>query len=142
MIAPGPSFRVGAALPGVRGHTLHYMQWGKLWSTDTPKTPIDTPQVTRTPIDAGPDLAVAVGVATDPTGAVAEYLRSEEIRCSARRSTARTAAAPIGSGLSPPIGRWSRPARGTGVAASSPVRRPRGCAVDQRRRLPRPAVAG
>lgn len=72
-------FRVGSALPGVRGHTLRYLQRDQMWSTDAAKTPIGSPQVTRNLIGTGSDLAVAVGVATDPTVAVTEYLRNEEI---------------------------------------------------------------
>jgi hypothetical protein len=70
-------FRVGTVLPAVRQHTLRYLQGGQLWSTDTPKTPVPLPQVQRTPLGLGGDLAVAVGVAVNPTAAVAEYLRKE-----------------------------------------------------------------
>lgn len=72
-------FRVGAALPAVRQHTLRYLQGGQLWSTDTPKTPVDAPRAHHTRLDLGSDLAVAVGVAVDPTDAVAAYLRSQSI---------------------------------------------------------------
>ena len=72
-------FRVGTALPAVRQHTLRYMQGGQLWSTDTPKTPVPAPQVQHTRLDLGSDLAVAVGVAVDPTDAVTAYLRSQAI---------------------------------------------------------------
>jgi hypothetical protein len=72
-------FRVGTALSGVRQHTLRYLQGGQLWSTDTPKTPVAAPQVQRTELKLGSDLAVAVGVAVDPTAAVAGYLRSGAI---------------------------------------------------------------
>jgi SMODS-associated and fused to various effectors sensor domain len=70
-------FRVGTALPAVRQHTLRYLQSGQLWSTDTPKTPVAAPQVQRTELNLGADLAVAVGVAVDPTDAVATYLGSQ-----------------------------------------------------------------
>ena len=72
-------FRVGTALPAVRQHTLHYLQGGQLWSTDAPKTPVAPPQVQRTALGLGGDLAVAVGVAVDPTAAVAGYLENETI---------------------------------------------------------------
>jgi hypothetical protein len=49
-----------------------------MWSTDAPKEPIGAPDVARTALGDGPDLAVAVGVATDPTTAVVEYLRSQQ----------------------------------------------------------------
>lgn len=72
-------FRVGAALPDVRGHVLRYLQGKQLWSTDAPKTPIGAPEVAHTALVGGPDVAVAVGVATDPTTAVVEYVRREKI---------------------------------------------------------------
>lgn len=72
-------FRVGLALPGVRGHTLRYMQWGQWWSTDAPKAPIDRPATSYTHVGVGSELAVAVGVAINPTVAVADYLQSEQI---------------------------------------------------------------
>jgi hypothetical protein len=72
-------FRLGAALPIVRGHTLRYLQGRQLWSTDTRKAPIAEPQVQRTPLHLGTDLAVAIGVTLDPTRAVANYLRETGI---------------------------------------------------------------
>ncbi|MGY1761631.1 SAVED domain-containing protein [Geodermatophilus sp. SYSU D00779] len=72
-------FRVGTALPAVRQHTLRYLQGGQLWSTNRPKTPVPAPQVQHTRLDLGSDLAVAVGVAVDPTDAVTAYLRSQAI---------------------------------------------------------------
>lgn len=72
-------FRVGTALPAVRQHTLRYLKGGELWSTDTPKTPVAAPQVRHTRLDLGSDLAVAVGLAVDPTDAVAAYLRSQAV---------------------------------------------------------------
>lgn len=72
-------FRVGAALPDTRGHELRYVQNQQLWSTDAPKAPIDEPVVARTPLDSGSDLAVVVGVATDPTAAIVGYLRTEKL---------------------------------------------------------------
>lgn len=72
-------FRVGAALPVVRGHALHYLQGGQVWSTDIAKAPVATPQMRETRLDLGSDLAVAVGVAVDPTAAVAAYLRNQAV---------------------------------------------------------------
>ena len=72
-------FRVGAALPAVRQHTLRYLQGCQLWSTDAPKTPVAAPKVQRLPLGLGSDLAVAVGIATDPTPAIVEYLGRETI---------------------------------------------------------------
>jgi hypothetical protein len=68
-------FRVGTALPAVRQHTLHYLQGPQVWSTDAPRSPITEPRVQRTPLDQGTDLAVAVGVALDPTADVTAYVR-------------------------------------------------------------------
>lgn len=72
-------FRVGTALPAVRQHTLRYLQSRQLWSTDTPKSPIGAPRVHRTSLGLGSDLAVAVGVAVDPTDEVVGYLRAAAI---------------------------------------------------------------
>jgi hypothetical protein len=72
-------FRIGTALPTVRNHTLQYKQGSQLWSTDAPKAPIAAPQTLRTPFEAGVDLAVAVGVAVNPTTAVAKYIRAAEL---------------------------------------------------------------
>jgi hypothetical protein len=68
-------FRVGTALPTVRQHTLRYFQFDELWSTDAPKTPIAPPQTQRTELGLGPDLAIAAGVALDPTEEVVAHLR-------------------------------------------------------------------
>ena len=68
-------FRVGTVLPAVRGHTLRYIQGKQLWSTDVPKAPIAAPQALPTPISAGADLAVAVGVAVNLTTAVLGYIQ-------------------------------------------------------------------
>jgi SMODS-associated and fused to various effectors sensor domain len=68
-------FRVGTVLPAVRGHTLRYVQGKQPWSTDMPKAPIAVPQALPTPIGAGADLAVAVGVAVNLTTAVLGYIR-------------------------------------------------------------------
>ena len=72
-------FRVGTLLPAVRQHTLHYIQRGQLWSTDAPKIQVAAPVVHRTELNTGIDLAIAVGVSTDPTTAVAAYLQSQTI---------------------------------------------------------------
>jgi hypothetical protein len=72
-------FRVGTALPAVRGHTLRYLQGRQLWSTDTAKKPVPAPAVEREPLGLGGDLAIAVGIAVDPTAAVVDYLHREAI---------------------------------------------------------------
>ena len=72
-------FRVGTVLPAVRGHSLRYVQGKQLWSTDTPKAPIAEPQTLPTSVSAGADLAVAIGVAVNPTAAVLGYIRDAEL---------------------------------------------------------------
>lgn len=72
-------FRVGTGLPAVRQHTLRYLQGSQLWSTDTPKAPVAALRVQRTKLNSGSDIAIAVGVAVDPTTAVAGYLRTQVI---------------------------------------------------------------
>lgn len=72
-------FRVGTALPAVRQHTLRYFQFGELWSTDTTKAPISTPEIQYTEIGNGIDIAVAVGVSMNPTKEVVGYLRAASI---------------------------------------------------------------
>jgi hypothetical protein len=72
-------FRVGAALPAVRHHTLCYIQGSQPWSTDTPKAPIRTPQTLATPIAAGTDIAVAIGVAVNPITAVLNYIQDARL---------------------------------------------------------------
>jgi hypothetical protein len=68
-------FRVGTVLPAVRNHTLHYIQGPQPWSTDTPKAPIPYLQTTTTPIAAGADIAVAIGIAVNPATAVLNYIQ-------------------------------------------------------------------
>jgi hypothetical protein len=72
-------FRVGTMLPAVRNHTIRYVQGSQPWSTDTPKAPIALPQAPSTHVGAGADLAVAVGVAVNPTSAVLAYIRDAEL---------------------------------------------------------------
>jgi hypothetical protein len=72
-------FRVGAALPHVRQHTLHYLQRGHTWSTNATKAAIPQPATRRTQLGLGNDLAVAVGITVDPTDELAAYLRSAHI---------------------------------------------------------------
>ncbi len=69
-------FLVGAYLPAVRGTTLSYIQNRQLWSTDSPRTSVPAPGRQYVSIHSGTDLAVAVGVALDPTEAVVEYVHT------------------------------------------------------------------
>jgi hypothetical protein len=72
-------FRVGTVLPAVRNHTLRYIQGSQPWSTDIPKAPIAAPQTPSTSIGIGTDLAVAIGVAVNPTTAVLAYIRDAQL---------------------------------------------------------------
>ncbi|MFD0661294.1 SAVED domain-containing protein [Thermocatellispora tengchongensis] len=68
-------FLVGAYLPAVRGMTLSYLQYQQLWSTNAARTSVPALERRYVSIDAGTDLAVAVGIATDPAKAVIGYTR-------------------------------------------------------------------
>ena len=72
-------FRVGTVLPAVRNHTLRYIQGSQPWSTDTPKAPIPGLQTPATAIAAGTDIAVAIGVAVNPTTAVLTYIQDARL---------------------------------------------------------------
>ncbi|MEU8633242.1 SAVED domain-containing protein [Amycolatopsis sp. NPDC048633] len=72
-------FLAGAQLAHVTGKTVSYVQQGVLWSSNTPRTPVPPSDVTRTTIGAGNGLAVAIGIAVDPTVAVTQHLRSQSI---------------------------------------------------------------
>lgn len=67
---------VGVSRDDLRGHTLRYKQGKQLWSTDALKAPIAAPQAPLTTVSTGTDLAVAVGVAVDPTTAVLGYIQA------------------------------------------------------------------
>lgn len=67
-------FAVGAELAQVTGQTVSYVQHGELWSSASPRRSVPSPSVHRVAIGPGGDLAVAVGIAVDPTTAVANYL--------------------------------------------------------------------
>jgi len=72
-------FLVGTQLAHVTGKTVSYVQQGVLWSSDAPRVPVPRPDIARHTIDAGNDLAVAIGIAIDPTVAVTQYLRDTSI---------------------------------------------------------------
>lgn len=69
-------FAVGAGLRHVRGFSVAGLQHGGLWSSDDATAPFPEMEVTHTEIGRGTELAVAVGVATDPTTAVAGFVRA------------------------------------------------------------------
>lgn len=72
-------FLVGHKLAGVTGMTVTSVQGNVPWPSDAPVTAMPTLDVTRVNIAAGEDLAVAFGVALDPTGAVTRYVRKAGI---------------------------------------------------------------
>lgn len=72
-------FRIGIALPLVRGHTLLWRQGDQMWSTASPKVPVEPPRNVETRLNLGDDLAVTVGMAVDPTAAVVDYLATSGV---------------------------------------------------------------
>jgi SMODS-associated and fused to various effectors sensor domain len=72
-------FLTGALLAHVTGKTVSYVQQGVLWSSNASRTPVPPPSVARITIGAGNDLAIAIGIAVDPTVAVTQYLRNHSI---------------------------------------------------------------
>jgi len=76
-------FAVGAALRHVHGFDVAALQHGTLWSSQDATGPFPTLNHNVTDIGAGTDLAVAAGVAVDPTSAAARYIN--EANLSVRR---------------------------------------------------------
>lgn len=72
-------FLVGHKLAGVTGKTVATVQKGVPWPSDATPKAIPTADVNRVEIGAGDDVAVAFGVAIDPTEAVARYIRAAGI---------------------------------------------------------------
>lgn len=73
-------FLVGAQLAQVTGRTVSYVQHGILWSSSTQRVAVPPPDVTRAELGTGDDLAIAIGIAVDPTAAVTNYLRDSPLR--------------------------------------------------------------
>ncbi|MGI3225005.1 SAVED domain-containing protein [Streptomyces sp. GTA36] len=74
-----PAFVVGAAFRMVAGADLAVVQRGQLWSsTEEYETPL-APAVDEHALGLGPDLAVAVAVATDLTADVLDFLREQQV---------------------------------------------------------------
>ncbi|MEU8422134.1 SAVED domain-containing protein [Micromonospora sp. NPDC048835] len=67
-------FTVGARLSQVTGTNITYIQNGTPWPSDAPRIAISPPTQAVIQIDAGPDLAVAIGMTIDPAPAVTKYL--------------------------------------------------------------------
>lgn len=72
-------FLVGAYLPAVRGKVLNCIQNQQLWSSDHPRVTIPTPTRECITMKAGTDIAIAVGIAVDPTEAVVKYARAADL---------------------------------------------------------------
>lgn len=72
-------FLVGTRLAHVTGRTVSYLQQRELWTSDAPFVPVPMLDLKRTEIGAGCSLAVAVGIAVDPTLAANGYIRSQLI---------------------------------------------------------------
>ncbi|MFD8500961.1 SAVED domain-containing protein [Amycolatopsis sp. NPDC059657] len=70
-------FLVGARLAQVTGKRVSYVQQGVLWSSDSPRLPPPPLDVVRTDLTAGDELAVAIGIAIDPTAAVTQHIRDQ-----------------------------------------------------------------
>lgn len=67
-------FAVGARLAQVTGTNITYVQHGTPWPSDAPRVAVPPPEQSLIPIDAGADLAVAMGMTVDPTPVVTNYL--------------------------------------------------------------------
>lgn len=72
-------FTAGAALRHVHGFDVAGIQHGGLWSSTDATAPFPAIQTAETNVGAGADLAVAIGIATDPTNAVERYIREAEL---------------------------------------------------------------
>ncbi len=72
-----PAFLVGSAFRMVTGADLAVMQRGQLWSSADPYDAVLTPAQAEYRIGQGPDLAVAIAVATDLTDDVLHFLRDQ-----------------------------------------------------------------
>jgi len=72
-------FGAGATLRHVHGFTVAALQHGNIWSSDTAGAShglVKTSEVTPGP---GPDLAIAVGIATDPTLGVETFIAAARL---------------------------------------------------------------
>ncbi|MGI5192147.1 SAVED domain-containing protein [Streptomyces sp. CA-288835] len=74
-----PAFVVGAAFRMVTGVDLAVAQRDQLWSSaEAYEAPL-APAVGEHALGLGPDLAVAIAVATDPTQDVLDFLREQQV---------------------------------------------------------------
>ncbi len=72
-------FAAGAALRHVRGFDVAGLQHGAIWSSDAATGTELRPDATLEHVDAGPDIAIAIGVAADPTLAVTRFIRDQAL---------------------------------------------------------------
>ena len=78
-IRQAPAFLIGSVFRMVTGADLAVLQRGELWSTDAAFDTALTPLQEAHALGQGQDLAVAVGVALDPTQDVLQFLRTQQI---------------------------------------------------------------
>lgn len=71
-------FAAGAAFREVSGFYAASVQKGDIWSSE-PLKPRVAVQTKTIPLDAGPDAAVAIGIAADPTSEVRTFINSVEL---------------------------------------------------------------
>ncbi|MDX3106895.1 SAVED domain-containing protein [Nonomuraea angiospora] len=72
-------FTVGARLAQVTGINVAYVQHGTPWASDSPRVAVPEPQRSLMSLDAGNDLAVAVGMTIDPTPAVTSFAEATNL---------------------------------------------------------------
>ncbi len=68
-------FAIGARLAQVTGTSVTYTQNGAPWASDTPHVAVPPPAELRIPLKTGTELAVAIGMSTDLSTAVASYIQ-------------------------------------------------------------------
>jgi hypothetical protein len=74
-----PAFAVGAAFRMVTGVDLAVAQRGQVWSSAAQYDAVLPPDVQEHTFGLGPDLAVAIAVAIDPTEDILDFLREQQV---------------------------------------------------------------
>ncbi|MEU4898719.1 SAVED domain-containing protein [Streptomyces sp. NPDC044780] len=74
-----PAFVVGAAFRMVTGADLAVAQRGQVWSSAAAYDAVLAPDVDEHALDLGPDLALAIAVAVDPTKDVLDFLQEQRV---------------------------------------------------------------
>lgn len=72
-------FATGSALRDVRGFKIAAVQRGEIWASDSGTGAALPPATSLHQIDQGPDLAVAIGIATDPSAGVIRYINDQQL---------------------------------------------------------------